>query len=155
MNDNVEPARQAWRLFLQAQAVLLPQLSEQLEKEIGLPLTWYDVLAQLKTAPCHKRRLQDLGQCLLLSKSGLTRRIDRMEERGLVKREGCAEDRRGAFAVLTPAGHDALEQAIPVHLAAVHEHFMKYLSDDEANAMVSALTKVVDAAPPDVICGRS
>lgn len=133
----------AWLLFLRAHAVLTAQLEQELEAERCLPLTWYDVLVQLNGAPDKRLRMQELVRSLVLSKSGLTRRIDRMEEQGLVERCGCPEDRRGIFVCLTPAGHAALKEAAPVHLAGIQNHFTRFLSEDEAAALRSAFGKIV------------
>lgn len=136
--------REAWRSFLEAHARVVAHLEEELEHGTGMPLSWYDVLAQLSAAPDHRLRLQDLGKSLVISKSGLTRRIDRMEEAGLVERVECREDRRGAFAVLTPFGEAALTEAMPVHMRGVEEHFLQYLSEEEAQVMASTLRRIVD-----------
>jgi DNA-binding MarR family transcriptional regulator len=82
---------------------------------------------------------------VLLSKSGLTRLVDRMERSGLVARQPCGEDGRGLLAVLTPAGRDALRRAAPVHLRGVEQHFASHLSEAEARTLRVALGKVVRA----------
>src|SRR5438045_3780930 len=103
----------AWRLFLEAHAALVEVLAAELERERGLPLTWYDVLVQLAEAPDGRLRMQDLARSVLISKSGLTRLVDRMERAGMVERQPCPSDLRGTFAVLTDAGRAALRGAAP------------------------------------------
>jgi DNA-binding MarR family transcriptional regulator len=147
---DVDSSRQAWRLFLQAHAQVVSTLARELEAEVGLPLTWYDVLAQLNMAPGQRLRSQQLVRALVITKSGLTRRIDRMEEAGLVERFQCAEDRRGLFVALLPAGETALARALPVHLAGVHRHFLDHLSPAQTECMIDVFSKVLAAG--DSIC---
>lgn len=145
MNDETAPKRHAWELFLRAHARLMGCLGHELEERVSLPLSWYDVLFHLSRAPDHQMRLQDLGRSVLISKSGLTRRIDRMIEAGLVERRGCKTDRRGAFAVLTERGRDALLEAAPVHREGVTRYFLDQVMDEEALAMVSALERCLSS----------
>jgi DNA-binding MarR family transcriptional regulator len=90
--------------------------------------------------------MQELSASVLLSKSGLSRLVDRMVEAGLVRRERCQDDRRGWFAVLTDRGRSALRRAAPVHLRGVHEHFTRHLDPEEVRVLTAALSKVVAAA---------
>ncbi len=136
---------QAWRAFLTAHAVLTDVLEAELQAERGLPLAWYDVLFQLSLAPGGERRMQELAGAVLLSKSGLTRLVARMEQAGLVERRPCPTDLRGTIAALTPAGKAALRRARPIHLRGIREHFANYLSDEEAQALCSAFAKVLAA----------
>src|SRR5579862_1644472 len=106
----------AWRAFLELHAALIEVLGGELERERRLPLAWYDVLVQLAEAPASRLRMQELARSVLISKSGLTRLVDRMVQAGYVERQPCPDDLRGSFAVLTPAGRDALREAAPVHL---------------------------------------
>ncbi|HVS43886.1 MAG TPA: helix-turn-helix domain-containing protein [Candidatus Dormibacteraeota bacterium] len=135
----------AWRLLLEAHAAVVDRLGRELEAECGLPLTWYDVLVQLASAPEGRLRMRDLARAVLLSRSGLTRLVDRMEASGMVCREAHPSDGRGAFAVLTPAGRAALRRAAPVHLRGIDAHFARHLSDADAAALCDALSRVVDA----------
>lgn len=143
MNGQAGVQREAWRLFLQTHARVLARLEEDLERQTGLPLSWYDVLAHLRSAPDRRLRLQDLARSVVISKSGLTRRIDRMEEAGLVRRCGCQEDKRGAFAVLTDEGARAVERAMPVHLADVERHVLRHLTDTEAEVLIAAFGRIL------------
>jgi DNA-binding MarR family transcriptional regulator len=148
IDTKTEATTNAWRLFLQAHSRLLGALEHEMETERCLPLSWYDVLAQLNRAPGGRLRMQDLVNSLVLSKSGLTRRIDRMVEAGLVQRATCPGDRRGVYAVLTPAGRERLEHAWPVHDRGVQEHFTRYLTDEEAQVLQSVFQKVLDGLAP-------
>jgi DNA-binding MarR family transcriptional regulator len=136
----------AWRGLLEAHAAVVELLARELEAERGLPLAWYDVLLTLERAPEQRLRMQELAQSVLLSKSGLTRLIDRMEANGLVQREPCPSDRRGAFAVLTPQGRRAFRRAAPVHLRGIQEHFARHLDEEEAATLFAALARVTAVA---------
>ena len=131
-----------WRRFLRAHAHLVDVLGEELERACGLPLTWYDVLVNLHAAPCGELRMNDLARAVLLSRSGLTRLVDRMEAAGYVERRACPSDRRGSLAALTPAGRDALRNAAPVHLRGVAEHFLDKLDDEDVAALARVWDKV-------------
>jgi DNA-binding MarR family transcriptional regulator len=139
-----DPDRLAvWRLFLEAHAAVTDRLGRELEAECHLPLTWYDVLLQLADAPGRRLRMRDLADAVLLSRSGLTRLVDRMEAAGLVVREATATDRRGADAVLTDAGRTALRRAAPVHLRGVQEHFAAHVTDEGLGGLREALCRIV------------
>ena len=118
-----------------------------MQEEKGLPLVWYDVLAQLNDSNEKGRlRMQDLaGSVLLMSRSGLTRLIERMEKEGLVIREHSLEDRRSVYAVITPKGRRTFQQAIPGHIKGVQDHFLQHLSDEEVHGLHVALAKVLTA----------
>ena len=136
----------AWRLLLEAHATVTELLERELVAERGLPLNRYDVLLNLAEAPGGRLRMQELSASVLLSKSGLSRLVDRMVEAGLVRRERCEDDRRGWYAVLTDRGRSALRRAAPVHLRGIHEHFTSHLEPEEVEAMRAALARVVAAA---------
>ena len=140
----------AWAAFLQAHAVVSETLQDELQAERGLSLTAYEVLLRLDRADHSSLRMRELARHALLSKSGLTRLIDRMEQAGLVTRAGCPSDRRGTFAVITPAGRAALRRAAPVHLRGVQEHFAGHLSDQDARSLrriMEALLTAHDLLP--------
>ena len=136
----------AWRLLLEVHATTTELLERELVAERGLPLSRYDVLLNLAEAPGGRLRMQELSASVLLSKSGLSRLVDRMVEAGLVRRERCQDDRRGWFAVLTDQGRSALRRAAPVHLRGIHEHFASQLSPEEVEVLTAALSRVVAAA---------
>jgi DNA-binding MarR family transcriptional regulator len=146
MPTDISRARMsAWRSFLEAHARVTDALATELETETGLPLTWYDVLVQLTEAPEHRLRMQDLARAVLLSKSGLTRLVDRMGAAGLVTREPCLDDRRGTFVCLADAGTERLDGASPVHLRGIAEHFTGHFSEVEARQLHDLLGRVVQA----------
>jgi DNA-binding MarR family transcriptional regulator len=134
----------AWQSFLMAHATVIRTLEQEMEEEQGLPLVWYDVLAQLD----HKGRqlrLRALADSVLLSRSNITRLVDRMASAGLVKREPCPEDRRGMYAVITHEGRDGLRRAWPGHWRGIVEHFIQHLNHEDVKALHAALSKVLQA----------
>ena len=134
----------AWRAFLRAHATVVDRLDRELQDEQGLPLTWYEVLLHLQRAPDHRLRMSGLADRLLLSRSGLTRLMDRMVAAELIERQVCPTDRRGAVAVLTPEGTARLRRASPVHLRGVQQHFAGRLTGAEVAAIRTGLEKVAE-----------
>ncbi len=142
----VPPAQlAAWRAFLEAHALTVETLTRELRDAEDLPLTWYDVLVQLHEAPEGRLRMQELADAVLLSKSGVTRLVDRMEQAGLVARARCTDDRRGTFAALTPAGRQRLRETAPTHLRGVAEHFAALFDDEEAELLERLLLRIIEA----------
>ena len=139
------PRLNAWGAFLTAHKALENILSRELESACGLPLTWFDALAQLRMAPARRLTMGQLATALLFSKSGLTRLIDRMVEAGLVQRLARPGDRRSLHIALTDAGEEKFRQALPIHLEHVNRHFAAYIEDDEAAAVESALVRMANA----------
>jgi DNA-binding MarR family transcriptional regulator len=131
---------------LTAHAETVDVLGAEMQAEFDLPLSWYEVLLYLHESGEGRLRMHELAESLLLSRSAATRFVDRMERAGLVTREICESDRRGAFVVMTDRGRGVFRQAAPFHLAGVRRHFMDHLSDDEATVMAEALRRVVAAA---------
>jgi DNA-binding MarR family transcriptional regulator len=117
---------------------VVARLDAELEREQGLPLSSYEVLISLADAPDGRLRMGELAGALLLSRSGLTRLVDRLAREGLVERERCEDDARGYFAVITDAGRHKLEGARPAHWAGVREHFLRHLSDADLDALARA-----------------
>lgn len=131
-----------WRAFLETHRAVLTRLEDELQAERGLSLDWYDVLVQLHEAG-GARRMQELAGALLIDKSSLSRRIDRMCMAGLVERHASPDDRRGTLAVLTAEGRAALKNAAPVHLRGIHWHFTQHLSDSDVAALRRIFSKVL------------
>jgi DNA-binding MarR family transcriptional regulator len=149
-----DPELRAWRGLLRSQALLVKRLDADLEADHGLPLTSYEVLLHLNEAEDRRLRMCDLAEGIMLSRSGLTRLIDRLERDGLVERVSCADDARGAFARLTDAGRAKLEAASSTHLDGVRRHFLEHFAEDELDVLSSAWERVgangpqAGAAPP-------
>lgn len=122
----------AWAGFLRAHARLVRRLDEELRAAHGLPLSSYDVLTNLEAAPGRRLRMRELAEAIVLSRSGLTRLVDRLVRDGLVEREECEEDARGAFAVLTHEGRRALLEARPTHQEGIRRLFLSALEAGDA-----------------------
>lgn len=133
-----------WRLFLRAHATVLRRLEGDLLAARELPLASYDVLVQLAEAPDRALRMTELADRVLLSRSGLTRLVDRLVADGLVRREPCASDARGLNAVLTDEGYQRLRAAWPTHLAGVRATVIDRLSPRELDRLGTLLAKLVD-----------
>jgi DNA-binding MarR family transcriptional regulator len=135
----------AWRGLLRVHAQLSKALDAQLEAAHGLQLTSYEVLMYLSDAEGGRMRMNDLAASVLLSRSGLTRLVDRLEREGYLERCSCAHDARGAFAVLTPAGREKLDAARDTHLAGVRRLFLSHFAEDELDALGDAWDRVLEA----------
>jgi len=125
----------AWRAFLRAHAVITRALEAELVAEQDLPLASYDVLVQLAEAPGHRLRMTELADAVLLSRSGVTRLVDRLEKAGLVARCRVEGDGRGVAAELTSDGLARLRVASRTHLAGVARHFAARLDPDDLAAL--------------------
>ena len=144
------PGQIAWSMLLRAQAALVRRIDQDLAGRGVLSTDLYDVLLSVQTAPGQRLRLSELADRVLLSRSGLTRLVDRCERQGLLVRERCPEDRRGAYAVLTDAGLAALRKSWPLYRASIEQHFVAHLRNDEAQVIGRALARVLCAEGPAV-----
>jgi DNA-binding MarR family transcriptional regulator len=142
-----EPGILAWRAFLTAHATIIRRLEAELEAKESLALSDLDVLIQLHRAG-GTLRMRDLAERALLSRSGMTRRVDRLEAEGYIVRAACDTDRRGSFAHLTDSGRDRLLSALPAHLRGIDAHFIAKLSQPELESIRVALAKVLTDARP-------
>ena len=132
---------EAWSALLRAHARLVRRLETDLEKETGLALADFDVLAQLAVAG-GELRMTELADRALISRSGMTRRVARLVEVGLVRRANADADARGVVVALTKAGVTRLTETAPVHARAIAELFVARLDDQELAVLESALEKV-------------
>lgn len=137
-----DPRLAAWSAFLRAHARVVRELERELQAEQGMALTDYDVLVQLANAGERRLRMSELAERLLLSRSGVTRLVDRLEAGGLVERVSCDTDRRGQWASLTDAGYDRLRTASPTHLRGVASHFLDRLPGEELSALGRILSRL-------------
>ena len=136
----------AWAALLTARALVVDAVEARLA-ETSLPeLAWYDVLWALERAGGARLRMHELAAQTVITRSNLTRLVDRLEAAGLVARERDAEDRRGAFAVLTPAGRELRARMWKVYGRAIDELFDRHLSAAEAAALRACLLRVIEAA---------
>jgi DNA-binding MarR family transcriptional regulator len=132
-----------WRTFLRAHALLSRRLDEELRSEHGVSLAEYDALVQLASAPGRRLRMNQLADRVLLSRSGITRLVDRLVADGFVCRTQCSSDARGAEAVLTDAGIDRLRTASTTHLRGVERYFLEPLSTDQLMELGQSLGMLV------------
>jgi DNA-binding MarR family transcriptional regulator len=144
--------QRAWRALLEVHARLLAHLHEDLVAAHGIGLPDYEVLVHLSESPDHRLRMAELAERLLLSPSGVTRRLDGLVREGLVAREACPTDRRGSFAVLTPAGWTRLQEAAPTHVAGVRRYLIDNLTPAELCSVAGALERVGAALGPGPSC---
>ena len=131
----------AWRSLLRANATLMRQLETDLEQQTGLALADYDVLAQLAIAD-GELRMTDLANRALISRSGMTRRVARLVDEGMVRRSEANADGRGVMVALTDAGIARLSDTAPAHARGIAEYFVSRLDDQELAVLESALDKV-------------
>jgi DNA-binding MarR family transcriptional regulator len=125
----------AWRGLLRVHARLTKALDADLVREHGLPLSSYEVLLFLADAPDGRLRMSELADGVLLSRSGLTRLVDRMEGEGLLRRERCEDDARGYHAIITDEGRELFQRARATHLDGVRELFLSRLSAAELRTL--------------------
>ncbi|MEU9888314.1 MarR family transcriptional regulator [Sphaerisporangium sp. NPDC051011] len=135
-----------WRVLQRAQVQITRSLEVALISRHDLAPAAYDVLARLSESPGRRLRMNDLADRVLLSRSGLTRLIDRLQRDGLVEREACPSDARGLYAVLTAAGEARLSEATPTYLRAVHGRFLGPLDDEELRQCAATLVKLFPLA---------
>ena len=131
----------AWRAFLRMQSRLAARLNRQLQSDSGLSLADYDVLVQLTENPEGRLRPYELQRFLQWEQSRLSHHLSRMQRRGLVARDECVADGRGAYIVVTDAGRAAIESAAPGHVGTVRQLFFAGLSRDQ----VAELEKLSEA----------
>jgi len=136
----------AWRGLLRVHAALVKALDDELEAGYGLPLSSYEVLIHLRESPDRRLRMAELAERALLSRSGMTRLVDRLERDGLLARDKCEKDARGCFAVLTSEGEAFLERVRPTHLDGVRERFLRHFSAEELETLGGFWDRVVPGA---------
>src|ERR1700722_13783384 len=130
-DERQEPGQRAWRALLRSHACLAKRLDTALEQAHGLPLSSYEVLDRLEDASGGRMRMCDLAEQAQLSRSGLTRLVDRLERERLLERCSCEQDARGSFACLTDGGRTRLQEARVTHLAVVRDQFFSRFSESE------------------------
>ncbi len=137
-----EEQQQDWRAWLSASHLLNDRLSRDLQQQHGLTIADYEILVRLSEVPDRRLRMSELAEMTLSSRSRLSHQIDRMERAGLVERQVCEDDRRGAFAAMTDQGWTTLVAAAPDHVDSVRRHLVDLLSPKEFSALGAACQKV-------------
>jgi len=155
LNDD---ERRTWIAFVYAQGLLFEQVERDLQRDSNLPLAYYQALVVLSEHPNHAMRMGDLAEALTFSRSRMSHAITRLEQNGWIRREQCAEDRRGSVAVLTDAGFHALEAAAPQHVESVRAHLFDQLSPEQVRnlrevceTLVRHLLGSLNIEPPSVL----
>jgi DNA-binding MarR family transcriptional regulator len=132
----------AWRGLLRAHACLAKRLDAELEQAHGLPMTSYEVLGHLEESSGGRMRMCELAEQAQLSRSGLTRLVDRLERDRLLERCSCDHDARGSYACLTEVGRERLGEARVTHLAVVREHFFSRFSESELSVLADMWERI-------------
>jgi len=139
-----EEEQRAWRGLLRMTSQLNARMNRQLLQDYGVSLADYDVLVVLSEAPEGRLRVFEVAGALAWEQSRVSHQLARMQRRGLIAREGCASDARGAFAVLTTAGRAAIERAAPAHVETVRQLVFDGLTHDQLIALTEITTGVLD-----------
>jgi len=132
-------------LIVRTHRRLTDSLGRELERSVGIPLVFFDVLIHVGAAPEGRLTMSTLSADVSLTTGGVTRLVDRMVEAGLVARQNCPNDRRSIHVVLTPEGRTMLERAIAAHVDGIDRHLIAHLDAGDRTALEVALTKVLDA----------
>jgi DNA-binding MarR family transcriptional regulator len=133
------PHWRAWQVFFEAHAAVCADIEAELQRRHGLSLRWYDVLLHLHAAPAGRLSMRELGDAVVISKSGLTGVVDRMARAGLVERTPAPDDRRVILVALTPRGSERYRRARADHRAAVADRFLDRLEPADLEAIERAL----------------
>jgi len=141
----------AWRTFITAHATVVDLIERDLLEARQLPLSSYDVLLALVEAPDRRLRMHELAQAVVLSRSGLTRLVDRLEHEGLLRRDRSGSDRRATYAVLTLKGFRAFRRAWPIYAQGIVKHFVQYLAQQELATLTEVLERVLTASPQPLV----
>jgi DNA-binding MarR family transcriptional regulator len=136
----------AWRGLLRVHSALVKGLDAELLAAHSLPLTSYEVLINLQAAPGRRRRMAELAEGVLLSRSGMTRLVDRLERDGLLERDPCTDDGRGTYAVLTEKGEALLDDARRTHLDGIRERFLRHFRPEELRTLAGLWDRVLPGA---------
>lgn len=137
--------QRSWRAYVEAIRLLQDSLDAQLQAEADMPHTYYDILVRLSESPDRRLRMAELATGTQSSRSRVSHAVARLEERGWIRREPCASDRRGQLAVLTDAGFAALAAAAPGHVARVRATVIDALSADQLRALGDASMAIAAA----------
>jgi len=146
--NTTEDRTAAWAALLRVHAAVLPVLDQELQAAHGLPITWYDVLLELNSAPGRRLTMSELGTVAVVSRSRVSRVVDELVRAGLVEREPNPRDGRSAYARITPDGRTRLRTAAPTYLAGIERHFTGRMTAAEARTVAAALEKVLRARDP-------
>lgn len=136
--------RAAWAGFIRAHASIVKELDAELKASHGLPLSSFDVLAQLSLAPEGRLQMFELAEAVHLSRSALTRQVDRLEREGLMERHRGERDPRQVFACITERGLERLAETVPTHLSGVRERFLSRLSRTQIKKLADIWSQLLE-----------
>jgi len=136
-----EPHLSAWRGVLNTHAAVVGAVEQALADADLPPLAWYDVLWAIRSAPRRRIRMAELAASLTVSRGGLTKLADRLEDAGLIRREAAEDDGRGLYAAVTPAGEAMLRRMWPVYAKVLRETFVAPIGAGEAAVIAAALSQ--------------
>src|SRR5262252_6468304 len=141
-----DPDVAAWRALLVAHSRLVPAMEKDLRTAGQVSLSWYDVLLELNAAPGRRLRMSELGQRAVLSRTRVSRVVDELAAAGLAERQPDQADGRSSFAVLTPAGRNALRRARPVYRESIRRHLGARLTADQCRELAALLERAAAGA---------
>ncbi len=139
---------EAWGKLLSVHAAMLRKIEQMLESQYQISHEEFEVLLRLSWAGNHRMRIRDLADASVLTRSGMSRLVDRLEQAGLVRRETAEEDARGAYAILTPEGHKRLDAAEDSNIALVRQSFLSLYSAAELEQMTEFWTRFLEQDKP-------
>ncbi|MFI5954844.1 MarR family winged helix-turn-helix transcriptional regulator [Cryptosporangium sp. NPDC051539] len=146
--------QRTWRAYIEANRLLNEALDRQLQRDAGMPHTYYEILVRLADVPGRSLRMSELAHSSLSSRSRLSHAVSRLEERGWVRRESCPTDGRGALAVLTDEGYRVLRAAAPAHVAEVRKRLIDRLTPEQV-AQLGEIARAICGAPADAATAAS
>lgn len=135
--------QRAWRAYLEATTLLFDALDRQLQRDVGIPQAYYEILVRLSEAPRRGMRMSELADATRSSRSRLSHAVARLQERGWVDRVECPTDKRGQVAQLTDDGYAALEDAAPGHVAAVRAYMIGRLTSDQVEQLEQIASAII------------
>ncbi|MER8264456.1 MarR family winged helix-turn-helix transcriptional regulator [Streptomyces griseus] len=139
----------AWRAYLHATTLLEDHLDRQLQRDAGMPHTYYGLLVQLSQAPRRRMRMTELARNAKITRSRLSHAIARLEKNGWVRREDCPSDKRGQNAVLTDDGHEMLRRSAPGHVEAVRQAMFDRLTPEQVSSLGEIMRVLATGLEPE------
>ncbi|TDD57441.1 MarR family transcriptional regulator [Kribbella antibiotica] len=136
--------QQAWRAFIAAQRVVNSRIEQQLQRDAGIPHTYYEILVRLSDATDGRLRMSELAVATLGSRSRLSHAVNRLEQNGWVRREGIESDRRGQVAIITDAGREKLVEAAPGHVEEVRSAIFDALTPEQVDQLFAIGTALAE-----------
>ncbi len=143
-----EGQQKTWRAYMAASQLLSDHIDRQLQRDAGMPHTYYSLLVWLSESPERRMRMTDLAERSKITRSRLSHAVARLEHNGWVRREDCPTDRRGQMAVLTDEGFAALAAAAPGHVEAVRGALFDRLSDEQVRQLGEIMRTVAEGLAP-------